>query len=81
MSQNTEEALTPRSKYVIAMNNPSSFQPLDDLVRTLGLKEYDVVLSTKDAILSAINISYDLSQSTAEELVQGHGGRREQHHQ
>jgi general secretion pathway protein E len=66
-----EEALTPHSKYVIAMNDPSSFQPLDDLVRTLGLKEYDVVLSTKEAILSAINISYDLSQSTAEELVQG----------
>ncbi len=66
-----EEALTPHSKYVIAMNDPSSFQPLDDLVRTLGLKEYDVVLSTKEAILSAVNISYDLSQSTAEELVQG----------
>ena len=66
-----EEALIPHSKYVIAMNDPSSFQPLDDLVRTLGLKEYDVVLSTKEAILSAINISYDLSQSTAEELVQG----------
>ncbi|MEN8691355.1 MAG: type II secretion system ATPase GspE [Desulfobacterales bacterium] len=53
------------------MNDPSSFQPLDDLVRTLGLKEYDVVLSTKEAILAAVNISYDLSQSTAEELVQG----------
>lgn len=66
-----EEALTPHSKYVIAMNDPSSFQPLDDLVRTLGLKEYDVVLSTKEAILSVVNISYDLSQSTAEELVQG----------
>ncbi|MGB5619168.1 MAG: type II secretion system ATPase GspE [Desulfobacterales bacterium] len=66
-----EEALTPHSKYVIAMNDPSSFQPLDDLVRTLGLKEYDVVLSTKEAILSAVNISYDLSQGTAEELVQG----------
>ena len=66
-----EEALTPHSKYVIAMNDPSSFQPLDDLVRTLGLKEYDVVLSTKEAILAAVNISYDLSQGTAEELVQG----------
>jgi len=69
--QGSEEALIPRSKYVIAMNNPTNFQPLDDLVRTLGLQEYDVVLSTKEAILAAINISYDLSQSTAEELVQG----------
>ena len=66
----TDEALTPHSKYVIAMNSPSNFQPLDDLVRSLGLKEYDVVLSTKEAILAAINISYDLSQSSAEELVQ-----------
>ncbi|MFZ0610978.1 MAG: type II secretion system ATPase GspE [Desulfobacterales bacterium] len=66
-----EEAPTPRSKYVIAMNDPSGFQPLDDLVRSLDLKEYDVVLSTKEAILAAVNISYDLSQSTAEELVQG----------
>ncbi len=66
-----EEASKPRSKYVIAMNDPSGFQPLDDLVRSLGLKEYDVVLSTKEAILAAVNISYDLSQSTAEELVQG----------
>ena len=65
-----DEDLTPGSKYVIAMNHPASFQPLDDLVRTLGLKEYDVVLSTKEAILAAINISYDLSQSSAEELVQ-----------
>ncbi|MFZ0726120.1 MAG: type II secretion system ATPase GspE [Desulfobacterales bacterium] len=66
-----EGAPAPRSKYVIAMNDPSGFQPLDDLVRSLGLKEYDVVLSTKEAILAAVNISYDLSQSTAEELVQG----------
>ncbi|MFZ0134272.1 MAG: type II secretion system ATPase GspE [Desulfobacterales bacterium] len=66
-----EDASKPRSKYVIAMNDPSGFQPLDDLVRSLDLKEYDVVLSTKEAILAAVNISYDLSQSTAEELVQG----------
>ncbi len=66
----TDEALESQAKYVIAMNNPANFQPLDDLVRTLGLKEYDVVLSTKEAILAAVNISYDMSQSTAEELVQ-----------
>jgi general secretion pathway protein E len=66
----TDEALESQAKYVIAMNNPANFQPLDDLVRTLGLKEYDIVLSTKEAILAAVNISYDMSQSTAEELVQ-----------
>lgn len=58
-------------RYVIAMNDPSLFQPLDDLVRILKLKEYDVVLSTREAILAAINLSYDLGQDSAEELVQG----------
>jgi len=55
---------------IIAINNPASFQPLDDLVRILGLKDFKVVLSTKNAILSVINISYDLSQDSAEQLVQ-----------
>jgi len=58
-------------RYVIAMNDPSLFQPLDDLVRILKLEEFDVVLSTREAILAAINLSYDLGQDSAEELVQG----------
>ena len=55
---------------IIAINNPASFQPLDDLIRILGLEDYQVVFSTKNAILSVINISYDLSQDSAEQLVQ-----------
>ncbi len=55
---------------IIAINNPASFQPLDDLIRILGLEDFKVVLSTKNAILSVINISYDLSQDSAEQLVQ-----------
>ena len=55
---------------IIAINNPASFQPLDDLVRILGLEDFKVVLSTKNAILSVINISYDLSKDSAEQLVQ-----------
>ena len=55
---------------VIAINNPASFQPLDDLIRILDLYDFKVVLSTKNAILSAINFSYDLSQDSAEQLVQ-----------
>ena len=55
---------------VIAINDPASFQPLDDLIRILGLEDFKVVLSTKNAILSAINLSYDLSQDSAEQLVQ-----------
>ncbi|MBW1841438.1 MAG: type II secretion system ATPase GspE [Deltaproteobacteria bacterium] len=55
---------------IIAINDPSNFQPLDDLVRILELEDFEVVLSTKRAIISAINLSYDLSRDSAEQLVQ-----------
>ena len=59
-----------RSGCVIVINDPCCFQQLDDLARILGLDDYRVVLSTKEAILSFINISYDLSRDSAEQLVQ-----------
>ena len=55
---------------IIAINNPASFQPLDDLIRILDLYDFKVVFSTKNAILSAINLLYDLGQDSAEQLVQ-----------
>ncbi len=55
---------------VIAVNDPACIQPMDDLVRMLGYNDVKLVLSTKDAILFAINISYDLSRDSAEQLVQ-----------
>jgi len=55
---------------IIAINDPTSIQPLDDLVRIMGLTDFQVVLATKSAILSAINISYDLNRDSAEQLVQ-----------
>jgi general secretion pathway protein E len=58
------------SSAVIAIYNPALIQPLDDLVRILGLNNFKLVLSTKDAILSAINLSYDLGRDSAEQLVQ-----------
>ncbi len=61
---------TQAAECVIAINDPAHFQPLDDLLRMLNREEYELVLSTKDAILSAINIAYDLSRDSAEELVQ-----------
>ena len=48
----------------------TSFQPLDDLVSILGLNDYDIVISTRDTILSAINLAYDLNRDSAEQLVQ-----------
>ncbi|MDY6792008.1 MAG: type II secretion system ATPase GspE [Thermodesulfobacteriota bacterium] len=59
-----------KTQCIIAINDPTSFQPLDDLVNILGLNDYDIVLSTKTAILSAINLAYDLNRDSAEQLVQ-----------
>jgi len=55
---------------VVAINAPTCFQQLDDLVRILGLDGYQVVLSTRESILSLINMSYDLGRDSAEQLVQ-----------
>ena len=61
---------TDKRMAIIAVNDPASFQPLDDLARLIGFDDYKLVLSTQNAILSAINLWYDLSQDSAEQLVQ-----------
>jgi general secretion pathway protein E len=58
------------SDSAIAVNDPACIQPIDDLIKILGIQDVKLVLSTKDAILFAINISYDLSRDSAEQLVQ-----------
>jgi general secretion pathway protein E len=55
---------------MIAVNDPTRFQPLDDLVRIMGVDDYQLVLSTRETILTAINLSYDQSQGSAQQLVQ-----------
>jgi len=54
----------------IAISDPLNFQPLDDLVKTIGVDDYRIVLSTREAIFSAINLQYDLRRDSAEQLVQ-----------
>jgi general secretion pathway protein E len=69
----TGKAADPRTTEVvniIAVNDPSNFNAVDDLVNILQLDDYKLVLSTKQAILAAINLSFDLSQDSAEQLVQ-----------
>jgi general secretion pathway protein E len=55
---------------VIAVRDPLMFQALDDLVRMLNIPDYQVALSTREVILSAINLQYDLQRDSAEQLVQ-----------
>ena len=60
---------TPQG-FVVAVNDPSNFQAVDDLCRLLGRPERPLVLATQEAILAAINLAYDLSRSTAKEFFQ-----------
>ena len=55
---------------IIATYDPLNFQPLDDLVKTIGIDDYRIVLSTREAIVSAINLQYDLRRDSAQQLVQ-----------
>jgi general secretion pathway protein E len=54
----------------IAVWNPAVFQALEDLGRLLGVRDYRVVLAPRSAILAAINMAYDFSEGSAEQLVQ-----------
>jgi general secretion pathway protein E len=55
---------------IIAVHDPTAFQPLDDLVRMLDLDDHTLVLSTRSAITAAINLFFDASRDSAEQLVQ-----------
>ncbi|MBU0961997.1 MAG: Flp pilus assembly complex ATPase component TadA, partial [Proteobacteria bacterium] len=54
----------------IAINDPFNFQALDDLRRLLGWVGVRPVLCPQAAIVSAINFAYDMTQNTAEEVMQ-----------
>jgi len=54
----------------IAVNDPLLFQPLDDLRLILSLDGVQTVLAPYSAILSAINFAYDMSQDSAEQVIQ-----------
>jgi general secretion pathway protein E len=55
---------------VIVINDPTNFQPLDDLMRLLSISEFHLVLSTRESILSNINLQYDLRRDSAQQLVE-----------
>jgi general secretion pathway protein E len=54
----------------IAINDPYSFQAQDDLRHILGWKVARPVLCPSLAIINAINYAYDMTQDTAEEVMQ-----------
>jgi len=65
-----DEAFSPgMGKPVILINDPSAFQPLDDLTKMLAWEDVFLILSTRESILSLINTAYDSSRDTAQQLV------------
>ncbi len=54
----------------VAINDPFNFQPLDELRHILGREDLRPVLCPQAAIISAINFAYDMTQNTAEEVMQ-----------
>jgi len=64
---------TPEGNF-IALNDPFHFQAADDLCRILGYTDCRIVLSTHEAIQSAINMAYDMSRSTAKEFFEEMNG-------
>jgi general secretion pathway protein E len=61
--------VTSNETYV-AVNDPFEFQPLDDLRLSLEWDGVNVVLAPYSVILSAINFAYDMSQDSAEQVIE-----------
>ena len=59
---------------VIAIHDPTDFQSLDDLRHILNWGDVPIILSTQSAILSAINVAYDLDHESADEFIQDMNG-------
>jgi general secretion pathway protein E len=55
---------------VIAVNDPTNFQPVDDLRRLLQSPDIPDVLSSQDAIIAAINMAYDMSRASAKDYFE-----------
>lgn len=68
-SPSSDDEKTTETVSIIAIYDPSNFSAVDDLSEILNLKDYKLVLSTKQAILAAINLSFDLGQNDAQQLV------------
>ena len=62
--------LITSSDSVIAVNDPTNFQPVDDLRKLLKSPDLPVVLSSQDAIIAAINMAYDMSRSSAKDYFE-----------
>jgi general secretion pathway protein E len=65
-----EDQAGSRKSCLIAMSDPSYVHQLDDLVQLLEVDRYQIALASRQQIINAINLAYDLDQDSAEQLVQ-----------
>ncbi|MDM8538150.1 type II secretion system ATPase GspE [Desulfobacterales bacterium HSG17] len=68
-AQKKDKLVNGKNKSIIAINEPSSFSLVDDVAAVLNLDTYTLVLAPKNQILSAINILYDQTGQSAQQLV------------
>jgi general secretion pathway protein E len=61
----------------VAVNDPLVFQPLDDLRLALGWNGTKTVLAPNAAILSVINVAYEMSSGSAEQVIEGMHGEED----
>jgi len=61
--------ITTAEQY-FAVNDPFTFQALDDLRTLLSLKTSKVVLAPSQQIINAINFVYDMTPTSADEVMQ-----------
>lgn len=54
----------------IALHNPEYFQAVDDLCRRLQWQGVPSVIAPQNAIINAITYAYDMTQTTAQEMMQ-----------
>jgi general secretion pathway protein E len=69
--KNDDDEQSSGRESVIAVNDPASLQAVDELVSLLKIKQYRLVLSTKEEILSTINNFYDKKSDSAQKIVDG----------
>ncbi|HDQ03964.1 MAG TPA: type II secretion system protein GspE [Deltaproteobacteria bacterium] len=61
--------ITPSSA-VIAVNDPSNFQAVDDLRKLLRIPTASMVLAQQETIAAAINMAYDMSRASAKDYFE-----------
>jgi general secretion pathway protein E len=70
LKQHKVVPIVTAEEQLIAINDPRVFQPLDDLRDILSPREFQIVLAPSQHILNAINFAYDMTQTSADEVMQ-----------